>query len=236
MKVNGSKDGGGDFNMSATGPEAVEENAGLGMEIPNHERLLIVLGMARSGTTIFTYVLCRHPQIAIFRGGPEAWVLENQCLPQRNARRIARVAQLFPGVKHVALKRPWQEEHGKWLSDHMPRAHFMVLVRDRETIKKSWETTGSWAVGNRPQAKTNPDEYYDYYLEHALALPHLLGENQCRIVRYEELIANPKGIFEDIAEWLKLERLFDCSPIAAGRRWTREYADEFPRGDRLLDR
>ncbi|HQU46730.1 MAG TPA: sulfotransferase, partial [Pirellulales bacterium] len=60
-------------------------------EIPNHERLIVVLGMARSGTTIFTCVLCRHPQIALFRSGPEAWLLENDCLPRRQADLIGRV-------------------------------------------------------------------------------------------------------------------------------------------------
>jgi len=205
-------------------------------EIPNHERLIIVLGMARSGTTIFTYVLCRHPQIALFRGGPEAWVLENQCLLNRNAQRIGRVAEMFPGAHYVTLKRPWQEEQGEWFQQHLPRARFIVLIRNRESVIKSWQSTGRWAIGNRPLAKTNPDDYYEYFLAHALTLPELVGPDRCQLVKYEDLIDRPKFLFQQLAEWLDLPPLFDLSPLTTGGHWRREYANEFPRGDWLLDR
>jgi hypothetical protein len=204
-------------------------------EIPHHERLIIVLGMARSGTTIFTYVLCRHPQIALFRGGPEAWLLENDCLLRRQTRRIGRAAALFPEAKYVVLKRPWQEEHAEWLHEHMPRASFVVLVRDRESIKRSWATTGRWALSGRRQAQTDPDACYDKYYQYALRLPETLDRQRCRIIHYEQMIQQPEAVFAELADWLGVERRFDCTPIGQGLHWNRTLADEFPRGDALLD-
>lgn len=98
--------------------------------IPNHERLIVVMGMARSGTTIFTYVLCRHPQIALFRDGTEAWLLENDCLPRWRTDRIGRVTCLFPEADYVVLKRPWQEEHVECGTRHGGSAFFMAGVCD----------------------------------------------------------------------------------------------------------
>ncbi|HVX60831.1 MAG TPA: sulfotransferase [Pirellulales bacterium] len=204
-------------------------------EIPHHERLIIVLGMARSGTTIFTYVLCRHPQIALFRGGGEAWLLENDCLLRRQTRRIGRAAALFPEAKYVVLKRPWQEEHAEWLHEHMPRASFIVLLRDRESIKRSWATTGRWALSGRRQAQTDPDACYDKYYQYALRLPETLGRQRCRIIHYEQMIQQPEAVFAELADWLGVERCFDCTPIGQGLHWNRTLADEFPRGDALLD-
>lgn len=204
-------------------------------EIPKSERLIVVLGMARSGTTVFTYVLCRHPQIALFRGGPEAWLLENHCLLRRQARRIGRVAGLFTDAKYVVLKRPWQEEHAEWLHEHLPRARFIVLLRDREAIKRSWATSGRWALSGRQQALTDPDACYDTYLKHAMRLPEVVGSERCRTIRYERMLQEPAAVFEELADWLGVERCFDCAPIGSGLHWRRELADEFPRGDVLLD-
>lgn len=204
-------------------------------EIPQNERLIVVLGMARSGTTIFTYVLCRHPQIALFRDGPEAWLLENDCLPRRQADRIGRVTSLFPDAKYVVLKRPWQEEHAEWLHQHLPRARFIVLLREREGIKRSWATSGRWALCGRQQALTDPDACYDTYLNHAMRLPEVVGTERCRIIRYEQMLQEPNAVFEDLADWLGVERQFDSTPIGSGLHWRSELADEFPRGDALLD-
>ncbi|HQU46294.1 MAG TPA: sulfotransferase [Pirellulales bacterium] len=204
-------------------------------EIPNHARLIVVLGMARSGTTIFTYVLCRHPQIALFREGPEAWLLENDCLPRRQAGRIGRAAGLFPEATYVVLKRPWQEEHAEWLHQQLPRARFIVLLRDREAIKRSWATTGRWALDDRPQALTDPDACYDAYLKHAMRLPEVVGGERCRTIRYERMVQQPKAVFEELADWLGVERRFDCTPIGNGLHWRCELAEEFPHGDALLD-
>lgn len=203
--------------------------------IPNHERLIVVMGMARSGTTIFTYVLCRHPQIALFRDGTEAWLLENDCLPRWQTDRIGRVTCLFPEAKYVVLKRPWQEEHVEWLHEHLPRARFIVLVRDREAIQQSWATTGRWALAGRPQALNEPDACYDAYFERALRLADVLGEERCRTVRYERMVEAPNAVFGELADWLGVERRFDVAPIGAGLHWQREWAEEFPHGDALLE-
>jgi sulfotransferase family protein len=204
-------------------------------EIPNHERLIIVLGMARSGTTIFTYALCRHPRIALFREGAEAWLLENDCLPRRCPLRIARAAALFPKAKYVVLKRPWQEEHAEWLHDHMPRARFIVLIRDRESVTRSWATTGRWTMSGRLQSKADPDAYYDKYYQYAMRLPETLGHERCRMIRYEQMVKEPQTVFAELADWLGVEPRFEATRIGQGLHWNVRLAEAFPRGDWLLD-
>ncbi len=203
-------------------------------EILNHQRLIIVLGMARSGTTVFTYVLCRHPQIALFRDGPEGWLLENQCLPSKNASRIARVAPLFPECQYVVLKRPWMERLGSWYRETMPNAHYIVMIRSRSSIKKSWTTTGGWALPANRRDPAKLDDFYDEYLEHALRMPQFVGADRCRLVRYERMVEAPGELFEELADWLSIPNSFDPSPIAEGGHWRKEWAGEFPLGNVLL--
>lgn len=203
--------------------------------IPQHERFLIVLGMARSGTTIFTYTLCKHPQIALFRGGPEAWLLENSALLNKGVRRLSRIATLFPDSKYVTLKRPWQEEHAEWFRDHMPHARYIIVQRDRESQIRSWQTTGRFAMAGRRDALADPNAYYDRFARHAERFPQVVGQDQCRTIQYADLTANPEAVLGELADWLGVTPDFGPSPITSGGKWHKGMAEEFPRGDSLLD-
>jgi len=133
------------------------------------------------------------------------------------------------------MKRPWQEEHAAWMKEHMPQARYVIMIRDRESIVRNWRTTGKWAVAPRPEALANLGAYYDRYRHHADDFLGILGKKQCRIVRFEHLIAAPDAVFGELAEWLDVPMWFDCAPIGAGLHWNRKLAEEFPRGDWLLD-
>ena len=203
--------------------------------IPNHERLLIVPGMARSGTTILTYVLARHPQVALYRAGREARVLENDCLIWKNVRRIGEAAGMFRQARYVLLKRPWQEKDADWMQQNMPDAHYIIMLRDKEGIMRSWKTTGRWAVVGFNLPDEALDAHYDEYFGYAQAYPQVLGRDRCRIVSYERMVKEPASVFGELADWLEIEDSFDTSPIGEGLHWQPDLAKEFPVGNVLLE-
>lgn len=198
--------------------------------IPNHQRMVIVLGMARSGTTVFTYILAKHPEFGLFRAGSEAWVLENACIPDKNISRLKEVAELYPARKYVLLKRPWQEKHAQWFKEVMPNARYIIMLRERDGIMKSWNGSGNWAIRGHNGYQSNPEAYYEEYRDYALSFPDIFGPESCQIIRYEELLNSPSDVFKRLSGWLEVEDCFNVSLYKKNGHWDRKRSQEFPKG------
>lgn len=164
-------------------------------------RLLIVLGMAQSGTTVFTHTLASHPSIYLHCDGSEAFLLENQCLKTLNLDELQNIATLNHDARYVLLNRPWQERHYAWFKAHLPRAKYFICIRNRADVIKSWRTTGSWAVCDHPGVRINAVSYYRQFKMYALIMQRILGASHCMLVQYGDIVKRRIGTFRQIADW-----------------------------------
>lgn len=138
-------------NARATSPKSRQEKGGRSsppvariVMIVGNERLIIVVGMAHSGTTILTYLLRQHPDAVCCTDGTEAWVLENTWLPFERQAPIQDLLARFPH-KRVLLKRPWNvAKHRQWMENEMPSAKYLYCFRGFEDISKSWSKPKSF--------------------------------------------------------------------------------------------
>ena len=90
--------------------------------IKNNEKIIVISGMAHSGTTILAYILQQHPEIYCFTNGDQACILENDLLLNKQNEAIEFVINShFP--KRILLKRPWTEcKVLEWFSQELPNA------------------------------------------------------------------------------------------------------------------
>ena len=112
--------------------------------IKNNEKIIVISGMAHSGTTILAYILQQHPEIYCFTNGDQACILENDLLLNKQNETIEFVINShFP--KRILLKRPWTEcKVLDWFSQELPNARFIYCYKAFEDITKSWCKPTSW--------------------------------------------------------------------------------------------
>ena len=102
--------------------------------IKGNEKLIIICGMAHSGTTIVAHVIRQHPDFVLFNNGSMAFILENDFLLNANAQKIESLTQK---ENRVILKRPWIENnHTDWLIENMPNSYYGL---SRQTPGRLWK-------------------------------------------------------------------------------------------------
>lgn len=182
--------------------------------IPDHERLIIVLGMAHSGTTIITQTLAQHPDVVLGANGGESWLLENDWLPNEDSAAIAKMLDDNPG-RRLLLKRPWNEcHHAEWMACEIPFAMFIYCQRECSEIRKSWSKPTS-QVDPLLRDPTQQRRIYDESLQASRdfenAVPDFFR------ISHEALLADPAGEIARLAGWLGLDSqadfTFDTSAI-----------------------
>lgn len=131
------------------------------------ERLIIILGMAHSGTTILAYVLKQHPDILCCANGNESNILENDYLVSEDTESIQRLLDTYP--QRILLKRPWSEVwHAGWLRSEMPNARYIYCYRGFREIAASWAKPGSMVSSDlRGSTLDHRQEYYNYCWDRA---------------------------------------------------------------------
>ena len=106
-------------------------------------RPLIVLGMARSGTTIMARVLASHPDVELYTSGSESRLLECDEL-RREGRRLDADGQRLRaivdrcGKKYLLLKRPWAEEDPLFFRRFLPDGRYIIMLRPRAEQIAAW--------------------------------------------------------------------------------------------------
>ena len=184
--------------------------------ITGNERLIVVLGMAHSGTTILTYVLKRHPDVMIAAEGTEAWIFENTWLPAEQGGPIQDLLTRRP-TKRLLLKRPWCEVwNGEWMAREMPGARFVYCHRDFDEIAKSWSKPES--LVDDALRNGGVDYQRDYYRT-CWDKAEAFGRSVpfFRRFNHADFAARPGPVMADLAAWLGLAPFaFDVSKVGNG--------------------
>jgi hypothetical protein len=171
--------------------------------IRGNERLIVVVGMAHSGTTILSYVLSQHPDVLPCVNGHQAWIFENTWLPEEKSEPIQALLNSHPG-KRLLLKRPWNcVWHGPWMAREMPDAKFLYCMRSFDELASSWSKPTSFVEDALKQGTREfQKEKYDMYYERAMGFRRMV--KNFHTVYHRRLLAAPKREITDIANWLGL--------------------------------
>ena len=180
--------------------------------IQGNERLVIISGMAHSGTTILAYLLAQHPDLFLVVDGWQAPLLESDLLIQQNAYAIQWLLNANPR-KRILLKRPWYVRAGIFLLWELPQAKYLYCVRDFPAIATSWRKPTSLVTESlRNRSEQYQQAFYRMSMSRALDFgkkaPHF------RQVAHADLLADPGSVISDIADWLGLAPFqFDTSAV-----------------------
>lgn len=182
--------------------------------IKDNDRLIIILGMAHSGTTILSYLLNQHPSIVTAKNGSEEWIFENSWLPNREKEPIEEILSNNPG-KRVLLKRPWTEVyHSDWQLEEMPYSKYIYSWRDIEKTSESW---------------SKPDSLVSQELRESCFEHHRAVYSRCweaarkfrehakffKSLYHPNLLNNPNEEMKKINNWLGLENFeYDVSKVS----------------------
>jgi len=111
------------------------------MVVPQ-KRLIIVCGMAHSGTTEMARVLGSAPGWSNYVSGTEDHLLECDELLHRDAFALRRALGCMD-THGVVVKRPWLEIDWAWCVREFPDAVFLVMLRSFPDLWASWNKPNS---------------------------------------------------------------------------------------------
>jgi hypothetical protein len=185
----------------------------------NH-RVIIVFGMARSGTTVFTHVLGQHHKLHLFHN---VYNYENDMIFNKKIEEMESVVSQFPSCQ-VVFKRPWSESMTDFFVEHMPDAHYLAMIKPFDMINKSWQkshwTQGLW--GDDDQVRRNKYDKHKSLLEE---FPLKL-----KIIDYTKFVSQPDEVMAEVAGFLgllnyrkvgpKFIPMFDTSMVKSGGDWS----------------
>ena len=210
----------------------LEMSARLG-PLPTPEKWVFLVGCYNSGTTLLHDLLAEHSdvgsmpdegqfltdQLAVPRdvGLRRLWALEPQvfCLDESSAARIDvdRLkrqwgASFNDATRRVLLeKTPTNAARTRWLQAHFSGAVFIGIIRDGRAVAEGIrrKTGHPLDLTARQWARSNEIMLRDFaYLQRS------------RLVRYEDLSAEPANIVDDLLRFVDLPPLSICEP---GRVW-----------------
>lgn len=172
--------------------------------IRGHDRLIIVCGMAHSGTTILTHVLKEHPSVFCFVNGSESWLLENTILPNKQNESLQRILQTIPNNKRILLKRPWVLCCGltDWLLQDLPNAKYLYCYREFSDISMSWSKPTSLIDDHLRNSKENQEIHYRLCLEQTQEFKNKVP--YFKQIHHLDFVKDPTGVMSDICKWAAL--------------------------------
>jgi hypothetical protein len=184
--------------------------------IKNNNRLIIVLGMAHSGTTIFTKTLLQCPNVICLRNGPQRWIFENTYIRKRKTKPIEQFLCEHPHSL-VVMKKPWAETHYEFFREKMPEAYFVCMLKSFKAIRRSWSKKTSFvSAGLRNGSEAAQKRHYDKYYNAAMNFPRETGAKRYFKLSYQKLLKNPNETFVKVNRFLDLNFKFDTSEIKPG--------------------
>jgi len=184
--------------------------------IDNNHRLIIICGMAHTGTTIIADILRQHPGNVLVKNGAMYWILENDYLLHANTEGICEL--LSEHKKRIILKRPWVEHlHTQWLTSQMPDAYYLYCKKDKEKTIKSWSRENSYVESElRNDSYEDKSAHYDACYKSAMELRNKV--QKFLVVENEDVIQNPEKAFSDINKFLELPEFdYDLSEVSQSR-------------------
>jgi hypothetical protein len=195
---------------------------------PLRDRVVFLVGARRSGTNWLQRMLAAHPDVVpmptetylISHGvvrfaerfqhvNPEALAVGRTFL-QRDRfadtmRDVVDVALLDaveranPRARYVVERTPWHAQHLELVAELYPDARVLDIVRDGRAVARSL-LAQSWGPGTPADAAA---EWRDSVRAAAADGPRF--GPRYRRVRYEDLLADPRGGLTELLAWLELE-------------------------------
>lgn len=184
--------------------------------IKDNSRLIIICGMAHTGTTIVADVLRQHPDNLIIKNGAMHWLLENDYLLEADT--VGIESLLLVNKKRIILKRPWVEHlHTEWLISELPNAYYLYCKKNKEKTINSWSRSNSYVESELRNSTLK--EKYDYYDDCCRSASKLQKNvERFHIVNNEEVIKNPISVFSGINNFLNQEKFdYDLSEISSSK-------------------
>ena len=181
--------------------------------INHNERLIIVVGMAHSSTTIMTYLLKQHPDVYCHSIGTESWLFESDFLSNVKSDSIQNLLDNNLD-KRVLLKKPWNtSHHGEWMQREMPDARYLYCLRPFEDITISWSKSDSFMPDElRYCGRDCQKMFYEICLSKDLAFGESVSN--FRISHYSDFVSNPIHTMNSIGDWLGLSEFkWDVSDV-----------------------
>jgi hypothetical protein len=180
-----------------------------------NDRLIVVFGMAHSGTTIFTKTLLQCPEILCLRNGPQRWIYENTYLRKEKTRLIEKFLAENP-TKLILLKSPWAEKKIEFFKENMPFSYYFCMVKGFKAIQRSWQKKTSFVATGLRKNKARQKKQYDEYHHYAYNFPKLTGcKRYCKIL-YPRMLENPEATFRRVNRFLGITFRFDPVEIVPG--------------------
>lgn len=181
--------------------------------IEHNENIVIVCGMAHSGTTIVTHILRQNPNLNLCVSGHMVHILENDFLRHADTEAIKK---LLTNKKRILLKKPWVEcDHKDWLIQNMPNAYYIYCTKNREKLIDRWGRPDSFVLPSfRKTSRKEKENRYDECYANALELQSKL--KRFMVIENKTLIENPASTFKNINNFLDLEHFnYDVSEVSA---------------------
>lgn len=184
--------------------------------INGNDRLIVVLGMVHSGTTILTHLLRQHPSVTLGLepdGNEPNWSLENRWTVLGEATPIE---DLLRAHDCVLLKSIW---YSWWSPDFLvsecQNAKFLYINKPFDLIRESWAKATSLADDDlRTATEEFQRQSYDVMSQAAADFGKKVVN--FKKIAYTDLLAKPKEVISGIATWLDLPKFeFDVSQVSS---------------------
>lgn len=179
--------------------------------LPGSNRYVFIIGMAHTGTTLLTYILSKHPNMALLAdvGSFELLEFDITGTEEDVAKRIYKFGREHPR-RYILLKRPQMEAGPGFFRDYFPDARFYLCRKDHDRVIASWLGPRSCVSNDQ---KERAEYYYTWLKESADKFQAATGCRHFRIIDYGGLTNDPARIFRQIAADLGITYEFDLSPI-----------------------
>ena len=162
--------------------------------IKDNHRIIIVFGMARSGTTVFTHVLNQHSKVRVFHN---VYNYENDMIFNKKVAAMENVVAQFPS-RRVVFKRPWSESMTDFFVEHMPDAYYLAMLKPFDMINKSWQNS-IWTKGLWGDDEKIRRDKYDKHLALLKEFPLKL-----KIIDYPKFVSQPEEVMAEVTRFLSI--------------------------------
>ena len=155
-------------NVIAYGERRVLEAEASG-RLPKYGRLIVVCGMARTGTSATAAFIGSHPMVHLVVGGGLWYVAETDIMKGNEVswETIDVLLKKYP-LRRILVKQPWLEENSAFF-DRAEGASVIICRKESKDLFYSWIKTNMVGV----ECKHHPDTVYKRHESYARYLVRL---------------------------------------------------------------
>lgn len=174
--------------------------------------MIVIFGMAHSGTTITAYILSQYGKL--YTSGKQKHLLEcAEVASHKKHWQAQRLKDLQANTeKHLLIKRPWTENRPEFWMSNFPDAYYICLIRPFAQCYTSWTGPRSMVPKLKHASIKECWACYKKHLHYAVTFP----ASNYFILDYTRLTKWPKKTFEAVAEFLGTDFKFDTSKVNKG--------------------